>query len=65
LPRHVPGTRHRALVRSRDPFQTMNGSWLVRRLSPDSKKANWLRVAARDMAEATRRDWKRYRKPAR
>ena len=26
------------------------------------RKANWLRLAAKDMAEVTRRDWKQFRK---
>jgi hypothetical protein len=94
-------------VRSPDPFQSIRGTWLVRRLSPDAnpiaiadlpkkrdeatllramgteaanvhvgtarhinavqadlqrRKANWLRVAASAMADATRHEWKRYRK---
>jgi hypothetical protein len=94
-------------VRSPDPVQSIQGTWLVRRLSPDAnpieiaslpkerdeetllramgaeaanvhlgsrrqipsvradlrrRKANWLRDAARAMAEATRHDWKRFRK---
>jgi hypothetical protein len=94
-------------VRSRDPFQVIAGTWLIRRLSPDAnpieiadlprkrdeqtllhamgteaanvhlgsarhidrikadlqrRRANWLRVAAKAMAEATRHEWKAYRK---
>ena len=93
-------------VRSPDPVQSMHGTWLVRRLSPDAnpieiadlpkrrdeetllramgteaanvhlgsrrqivavledlrrRKANWLRVAAKAMADATHHDWKRFR----
>jgi Uncharacterized protein conserved in bacteria (DUF2252) len=96
-----------AAVRSRDPFQKIEGTWLIRRLSPDSnpieikdlpekrdeqallgamgteaanvhlgsdravnrilkdlrrRKANWLRSAAKEMAEATEGDWKKYAK---
>ena len=95
-------------VRSHDPFQVIEGTWLIRRLSPDSnpidiqtlpkhsdeemllhamgseaanihlgsrrqtahilkdlqkRKSNWLRNAARCMARAVEKDWKRYRKP--
>ncbi|MGA7313100.1 MAG: DUF2252 family protein [Silvibacterium sp.] len=95
-------------VRSHDPFQVIEGTWLIRRLSPDSnpidiqtlpkhsdeemllhamgseaanihlgsrrqtahilkdlqkRKSNWLRDAARCMARAVEKDWKRYRKP--
>jgi hypothetical protein len=94
-------------VRSRDPFQRIEGTWLIRRLSPDSnpieikdlpkkrdeqallhamgteaanvhlgrngvvkkilqdlrqRKACWLRSAAKEMAKATERDWKKYAK---
>ena len=94
-------------VRSRDPFQKIVGTWLVRRLSPDSnpieiadlpkkrdeevllramgteaanvhlgtrravnnilkdlrrKKADWLRLAAKAMAKAVEREWKKYKK---
>jgi hypothetical protein len=97
-------------VRSRDPFQVIAGTWLIRRLSPDAnpieiadlprkrdeqtllhamgteaanvhlgsarhidrikadlqrRRANWLRVAAKAMAEATRHEWKAYRKAER
>lgn len=97
----------RAAVRSRDPFQKIEGSWLIRRLSPDSnpieikdlpqkrdeqallhamgteaanvhlgsksavnrilqdlgrRKAGWLRAAAKEMAKAMVRDWKKYAK---
>jgi hypothetical protein len=97
----------RSAVRSRDPFQVFEGSWLVRRLSPDSnpidiqtqpkhrdeqlllhsmgaeaanvhlgskrqvaaiqkdlrsRKANWLRSAAAEMAQMVEKDWKYYRK---
>jgi hypothetical protein len=97
----------RAAVRSRDPFQKIEGSWLIRRLSPDSnpieikdlpqkrdeqallhamgteaanvhlgsksavntilqdlgrRKAGWLRAAAKEMAKAMFRDWKKYAK---
>jgi hypothetical protein len=97
-------------VRSRDPYQTIAGGWLVRRLSPDAnpidiatlpkqrdeetllramgcdvanvhlgsrsqirrvlndlrgRKANWLRLAAKDMAKVTRRDWKDFRQRGR
>jgi hypothetical protein len=96
-----------AAVRSRDPFQKIEGTWLIRRLSPDSnpieikdlpekrderallhamgteaanvhlgskravnrilqdlgrRKAGWLRGAAKEMAKATERDWKKYAK---
>lgn len=95
-------------IRSRDPYQSISGRWLVRRLSPEAnpieianlpkrrdeetllramgtevanvhlgshqriksvlkdlreRKANWLRVAAKDMADVTRREWKVFRKP--
>lgn len=94
-------------VRSRDPYQEMVGSWLIRRLSPDAnpieiedlsetrdeqvllqamgaeaanvhlgthrqrkkilndlgrRKAGWLRKAAKEMAQATQRDWRKYRR---
>ena len=94
-------------VRSHDPFQVIEGAWLIRRLSPDSnpidiqtlpkhsdeemllhamgseaanvhlgtkrqtanilkdlqkRESNWLRDAARRMAQAVEKDWKRYRK---
>jgi hypothetical protein len=94
-------------VRSPDPFQQIEGKWLIRRLSPDSnpveianlpaerdeerllhamgseaanvhlgtsrqvksilkdlrrRKANWLRVAAKDMAKTVEKEWKEYRK---
>ncbi len=94
-------------VRSRDPFQVIEGSWLIRRLSPDSnpidiqtlpkhrdeqlllhtmgaeaanvhlgskrqvasipkdlrtRKRDWLRSAATEMARAVEKDWKQYRK---
>jgi hypothetical protein len=94
-------------VRSHDPFQEIVGTWLIRRLSPDSnpidiqdlperpdeylllyemgaeaanvhlgnnrqahnilkdirgRKANWLRVAAKEMARAVEKEWKGYRK---
>ena len=94
-------------VRSHDPFQKIVGTWLVRRLSPDSnpieiadppkerdeevllramgteaanvhlgtrravnnilkdlriKKADWLRSAAKTMAKAVEREWKKYKK---
>ena len=94
-------------VRSRDPFQKIVGTWLVRRLSPDSNpieiadlaeerdeevllramgaeaanvhlgtrravnsilknlpglKADWLRSAAKTMAKAVEREWKKYKK---
>jgi hypothetical protein len=94
-------------VRSPDPFQSIIGTWLIRRLSPDAnpieiaglprkrdeetllhamgteaanvhlgsrrdikrvladlhrRKANWLRVAAKAMADATRHEWKTFRK---
>jgi hypothetical protein len=97
----------RSAVRSPDPFQLIEGSWLIRRLSPDSnpidiqtlpkhrdeqlllhsmgaeaanvhlgskrqqaaikkdlrsKKSNWLRNAATEMAEIVEKDWKIYRK---
>jgi hypothetical protein len=97
-------------VRSRDPYQTIAGAWLVRRLSPDAnpidiatlpkqrdeetllramgsdvanvhlgsrsqirrvwqdvrgRKAKWLRLAAKEMAERTRREWKDFRKRGR
>ncbi len=97
----------RAAVRSRDPFQKIEGSWLIRRLSPDpnpieikdlpqkrdeqallyamgtdaanvhlgsksavnricktwaARKARWLRAAAKEMAKAMVRDWKKYAK---
>jgi hypothetical protein len=97
----------RSAVRSRDPFQVIEGSWLIRRLSPDSnpidiqtlpkhrdeqlllhsmgaeaanvhlgskrqvaaiqkdlrsRKANWLRSAAAEMAQMVEKDWKYYRK---
>jgi Uncharacterized protein conserved in bacteria (DUF2252) len=93
-------------VRSGDPFQTIRGGWLIRRLSPDSnpidianlpkgrdehtlllamgaeaanvhlgsgrrvksvladvgrRKSNWLRAAAKDMAKATKQEWKAFR----
>ncbi len=93
-------------VRAHDPFQRVVGTWLIRRLSPDSnpiemadlpkkrdegtllhamgseaanvhlgryrqrqrvlndlrrRKADWLRVAAKDMADVTRREWKTFR----
>jgi hypothetical protein len=96
-------------VRSRDPFQVIEGSWLIRRLSPDSnpidiqtlpkhrdeqlllhtmgaeaanvhlgskrqvaniqkdlrtRKRDWLRSAAAEMARAVEKDWKHYRKLA-
>jgi hypothetical protein len=96
-----------AAVRSADPFQKIEGAWLIRRLSPDSnpieikdlpkkrdeeallhamgreaanvhlgskrvvskilqdlrrRKADWLRSAAKEMAKATERDWKKYAK---
>jgi len=94
-------------VRSPDPFQLIEGSWLIRRLSPDSnpidiqtlpkhrdeqlllhsmgveaanvhlgskrqvaaiqkdlrsRKPNWLRSAAAEMAQMVEKDWKHYRK---
>src|SRR3984957_14743085 len=94
-------------VRSPDPFQVIEGSWLIRRLSPDSnpidiqtlpknrdeqlllhsmgteaanvhlgskrqraaiqkdlrsRKSNWLRDAATEMAQIVEKDWKSYRK---
>jgi hypothetical protein len=94
-------------VRSHDPFQVIEGTWLIRRLSPDSnpidlqtlpkhsdeemllhamgseaanvhlgsrrqtahilkdlqkRESNWLQDAARRMARAVEKDWKRYRK---
>jgi len=94
-------------VRSPDPFQLIEGSWLIRRLSPDSnpidiqtlpkhrdeqlllhsmgveaanvhlgskrqvaaiqkdlrsRKSNWLRSAAAEMAQMVEKDWKHYRK---
>ena len=94
-------------VRSPDPFQLIEGSWLIRRLSPDSnpidiqtlpkhrdeqlllhsmgveaanvhlgskrqvaaiqkdlrsRKSNWLRSAAAEMAQMVEKDWKQYRK---
>jgi hypothetical protein len=97
----------RSAVRSPDPFQTIKGSWLIRRLSPDSnpidiqtlpkhrdeqlllhsmgaeaanvhlgstrqvprilkdlrtRKPDWLRSAATDMAQMVEKDWKQYRK---
>jgi hypothetical protein len=97
-----------AAVRSHDPFQKIMGTWLIRRLSPDSnpieiadlpeerdeetllsamgteaanvhlgskrqvanilrdmrsRKSNWLRSAASDMANALEGDWKKYRDP--
>ncbi|HEV3060473.1 MAG TPA: DUF2252 family protein [Vicinamibacterales bacterium] len=96
-------------VRSRDPFQSITGAWLVRRLSPDAnpieiidlpkkrdeavllqsmgieaanvhlgsrrqtrriladlqrRKANWLRAAARAMADVVHDEWKTFRKAA-
>ena len=100
----------RSAVRSRDPFQLIDGSWLIRRLSPDSnpidiqtlpkhrdeqlllysmgaeaanvhlgsrrqvariqedlraRKSNWLRTAAKEMAQMVEKDWKDYRKSSR
>jgi hypothetical protein len=100
----------RSAVRSRDPFQLIDGSWLIRRLSPDSnpidiqtlpknrdeqlllhsmgaeaanvhlgsrrqvariqqdlrsRKSNWLRTAAKEMARVVEKDWKDYRKSSR
>jgi hypothetical protein len=97
----------RSAVRSPDPFQVIEGSWLIRRLSPDSnpidiqtlpkhrdeqlllhsmgaeaanvhlgskrqraaiqkdlrsRKSNWLRNAAMEMAQIVEKDWKSYRK---
>jgi hypothetical protein len=97
----------RSAVRSGDPFQVIEGSWLIRRLSPDSnpidiqtlpkhrdeqlllhsmgaeaanvhlgtkrqvaaiqkdlrsRKSNWLRSAAAEMAQMVEKDWKHYRK---
>ena len=97
----------RSAVRSPDPFQIIEGSWLIRRLSPDSnpidiqtlpkhrdeqlllhsmgaeaanvhlgskrqvaaiqkdlrsRKSNWLRSAAVEMAQMVEKDWKHYRK---
>jgi hypothetical protein len=97
----------RSAVRSLDPFQVIEGSWLIRRLSPDSnpidiqtlpkhrdeqlllhsmgaeaanvhlgstrqvprilkdlrtRKPDWLRSAAADMAQMVEKDWKHYRK---
>jgi hypothetical protein len=94
-------------VRCRDPFQRIVGTWLIRRLSPDSnpieiadlpkkrdeeallhamgteaanvhlgtkravnnilkdlhrRKSGWLRSAAKNMAKATQREWKKYKK---
>jgi uncharacterized protein DUF2252 len=94
-------------VRSRDPYQKMVGTWLIRRLSPDANpieiedlpktrdeeillnamgaetanvhlgtprqrkrilrdlqriKSGWLSKAAKEMAKATERDWKKYRR---
>jgi hypothetical protein len=94
-------------VRSRDPYQKMEGTWLIRRLSPDAnpieiedlaktrdeevllhamgaetanvhlgtprqrkrilrdlqrRKSGWLGKAAKEMAKATERDWKKYRR---
>jgi hypothetical protein len=111
--RHGQSLYQRAMdgaVRSRDPFQSIVGAWLVRRLSPDAnpieiadlprkrdeetllhamgteaanvhlgsarqvgriradlqrRKANWLRVAAKAMADATRHEWKTFRKAGR
>jgi uncharacterized protein (DUF2252 family) len=96
-----------AAVRSHDPYQKIEGAWLIRRLSPDSnpieidhlpeqrdeeallhamgseaanvhlgshrqikrilkdlhrRKANWLRSAAKDMANTFERECKEYRK---
>jgi hypothetical protein len=96
----------RSAVRSPDPFQVIEGSWLIRRLSPDSnpidiqtlpkhrdeqlllhsmgmetanvhlgskrqvpaiqkdlrsRKSNWLRSAAAEMAQLVEKDWKHYR----
>lgn len=93
-------------VRSRDPYQRVSGSWLVRRLSPDSnpieikelpakrdeeillhamgseaanvhlgeryraksilkdlqsRKPDWLRLAAKNMAKTVMREWEEYR----
>jgi hypothetical protein len=97
----------RSAVRSPDPFQLIDGSWLIRRLSPDSnpidiqtlpkhrdeqlllhsmgaeaanvhlgskrqiaaiqkdlrsRKSDWLRNAATEMAQIVEKDWKSYRK---
>lgn len=97
----------RSAVRSPDPFQIIEGSWVIRRLSPDSnpidiqtlpkhrdeqlllhsmgaeaanvhlgskrrvaaiqkdlrsRKSNWLRSAAAEMAQVVEKDWKHYRK---
>ena len=97
-------------LRSRDPFQSVVGTWLIRRLSPDAnpieigdlpkrrdeetllhamgveaanvhvgsrrqtksvladlrrRKGNWLRSAAKAMANATRHEWKVFRKARR
>ena len=97
----------KSAVRSPDPYQEMVGTWLIRRLSPDSnpieiedlpkkrdemtllhamgaeaanvhlgterqrkkilsdlqkRKSTWLRNAAKEMAKATERDWKKYRR---
>jgi uncharacterized protein (DUF2252 family) len=94
-------------VRSPDPFQKMSGTWLIRRLSPDSnpieiaklpqereeekmlfamgieaanihlgtkrqvknilkdlraRKSNWLRSSAKNMAKATTREWKDFKR---
>jgi hypothetical protein len=94
-------------VRSRDPFQVIAGTWLIRRLSPDAnpieiaelpkkrdeetllyamgteaanvhlgsgrqiravladlqrRRANWLRQAAKAMADVTRHEWKVFRR---
>ena len=93
-------------VRAHDPFQKIEGTWLIRRLSPESnpieiadlpqkrdeekllwamgseaanvhlgskhqvanimkdlghRKHGWLRLAAKDMANAMETDWKKYR----
>jgi len=100
----------KSAVRSPDPYQEMVGTWLIRRLSPDSnpieiedlpkkrdemtllhamgaeaanvhlgterqrknilsdlrkRKSTWLRNAAKEMAKATERDWKKYRRQSR
>jgi uncharacterized protein (DUF2252 family) len=97
----------RSSIRSADPYQRVIGTWLIRRLSPDSnpieieelpkkrdeeillkamgseaanvhlgserrgtkilkdlhsRKANWLRSTAKDMAQAMEQDWRQYRK---
>jgi uncharacterized protein (DUF2252 family) len=100
-------TAIKSAVRSRDPYQEMVGTWLIRRLSPDAnpieiedlpktrdeeillgamgaetanvhlgtprqrkrilsdlqrRKSGWLQKAAKEMAKATEREWKKYRR---